>query len=58
MGRLNSSLYVILKFTERPKTLGLLQKTIPFPGGNNLFVGDFHANLDKTNANIVQFTKR
>ena len=29
-----------------------------FPDGNNLFAGDFRANLDETNAGMVQFTKR
>ena len=29
-----------------------------FPEGNNLFAGDFHANLDETNADMIQFTKR
>ena len=29
-----------------------------FPEGNKLFVGDLHANLDETNADMIQFTKR
>ena len=29
-----------------------------FPEGNKLFAGDFRANLDETNADMVQFTKR
>ena len=29
-----------------------------FPKGNKLFAGDFRANLDETNADMVQFTKR
>ena len=29
-----------------------------FPEGSKLFVGYFCANLDETNANMVQFTKR
>ena len=29
-----------------------------FPKGNKLFVGDFRANMDETNADIVQFTQR
>ena len=28
-----------------------------FPEGNKLFVGDFRANLDETNAGMVQFTR-
>ena len=59
MGHLNRNLYVMLKFTERPKTTGITsKKNIAFPKGNKLFVGDFCANLDETNADMVQFTKR
>ena len=29
-----------------------------FPEGNNLFTGEIRANLDETNGDIVQFTKR
>ena len=63
MGRLNRNLYVMLKFTERPKTPGITSKKSwlslrPFPEGNKLFAGDFRANLDETNADMVQFTKR
>ena len=52
----------MLKFTEPPKTLGVtLKKTVKkdtaFPEGNKLFVGDL-VNLDETNADMVQFTKR
>ena len=45
-------------FTERPKTQGITLKKTAFPEGNKLFVGDLHANLDETNADMVQFTKR
>ena len=51
----------MLKFTERPKTLGITSKKknrLAFPKGNKLFAGDFCANLDETNADMVQFTKR
>ena len=49
----------MLKFTEQPKTPGMtLRKNIAFTEGNKLFRGDFRANLDETNANMVQFTKR
>ena len=59
MGRLNRNLYVMLKFTERPKTPGITsKKNMAFPEGNKLFAGDFRANLDETNADMVQFTKR
>ena len=34
------------------------KKKIAFPEGNKLFAGDFRANLDETNADMVQFTKR
>ena len=59
MGRLNRNLYVMLKFTERPKTPGITsKKNMAFPEGNKLFAGDFRANLDETNADMVQYTKR
>ena len=59
MGRLNRNLYVMLEFTERPKTPGITsKKNMAFPEGNKLFAGDFRANLDETNADMVQFTKR
>ena len=59
MGRLNRNLYVMLKFTERPKTPGITsKKNMAFPEGNKLFAGDFRANLDERNADMVQFTKR
>ena len=29
-----------------------------FPEGNKLFAGDFRANMDETNADMVQFVKR
>ena len=39
---LNRNLYVMLKFTERPKTPGMTsKKNIAFPEGNNQFPGDF-----------------
>ena len=34
------------------------KKTLTLPEGNKLFAGDFAANLDVTNADMVQFTKR
>ena len=44
----------MLKFAERPKTLGItLKKNMAFPEGNKLFVGDICANLDETNADMV-----
>ena len=49
----------MLKFTEWPKTMGMTsKKDIAFLEGNKLFAGDFRANLDETNADMVQFTKR
>ena len=53
-------IFFILKFTERPKILGMTSKKnkIAFPEGNKLFASDFRANLDETNADMVQFTKR
>ena len=62
MGRLNRNLYVMLKFTERPKTLGITSKktwlSLRGMKGNKLFAGDFRDNLDETNTDMVQFTKR
>ena len=40
-----------------PKHRGSLQNNIAFPEGDNLFLGDFRANLDETNTDMVQFTK-
>ena len=49
----------MLKFTERPETAGITsKKNMAFPEGNKLFAGDFRANLDETNIDVVQFTKR
>ena len=50
----------MLKFTEQPKTLGMTSKknNIAFAEGNKLFAGDFRANLDEKNIDMVQFTKR
>ena len=50
----------MFKFTEQPKTLGMTskQKKNAFAEGNKLFEGDFRANLDETNVDMVQFTKR
>ena len=45
-GRLNRNLYVVLKFTERSKTLGITSKT-----------GDFCANLDEKNADMFNFQR-
>ena len=56
-GRLNRNLYDMLKFTERPKTPGIIsKKNMAFPEGNKLFAGDLCANLDEND--MVQFTKR
>ena len=46
------------EFTKRPKTPGITSKNMAFPKGNKLFAGDFRANLDETNADMVQFKKR
>ena len=60
MGCLNRNLYVILKFTKRPKTLGitLKEKNMAFPEENKLFADDLRANLNETNAGMVQFTNK
>ena len=50
----------MLKFTEQPKTPGMSsKKSISLKGiMNKLFAGNFRANLDEANADMVQFTKR
>ena len=48
----------MLKFAERPKTLGITKKNMTFSEGIKLFAGDVRANLDETNTDMVQFTKR
>ena len=49
----------MLKFTERLKTPWITsKKNMALPEGNKLFVGGFRANLDDTNANMVQFIRR
>ena len=49
----------MLGFTEQPKTPGTTsEKKIAFSEGNKLFACDFFANLNETNADMVQFTKR
>ena len=54
-GRLNRNLYVMLKFTERPKTPGMAsKKTLLSLKG----ISRFCANLDETKVDMVQFTKR
>ena len=41
-----------------PKHRGSLRKNTAYSEGKNLFVWNFRANLDETNADMVQFTKR
>ena len=54
-GCLNRNLYVMLKFTEWPKTLGMTsKKNIAFLKA----ISRFCANLDETKTDMVQFTKR
>ena len=45
---------------SRPKHRGLLflKKNMVFSERNQLFAGDFRANLDEKNADLIQFTKR
>ena len=58
-GRLNRNLYVMyLNLPSGPKHRESLKKNMALPEGNKLFAGDFRANLDETNADMVQFTKR
>ena len=54
-GRLNRNLYVMLKFTERPKTPAMTsKKTLLSLKG----ISRSCANLDETKSDMVQFTKR
>ena len=54
-GRLNRNLYVMLKFTKRPKTPGMTsKKTLLSLKG----ISRFCANLDETKVDMVQFKKR
>ena len=55
MGRLNRNLYVMLKFTERPKTPGMASKKTLLSLKE---LSRFCANLDETKADVVQFTNR
>ena len=48
----------MLKFTERSKTPRITLKNMVFSKGTQLFAGNFLANLDETNPDMVQFTKR
>ena len=56
--RLSRNLYVMLKFTERPKTPGITLKNMACSEGKQLFLGDFCVNIDETIADMAQFTKR
>ena len=57
MGRLNRNLCYVEIYRAAQKHRGS-KKNMAFPEGNKLFAGDFRANLDETNADMVQFTKR
>ena len=60
MGRLNRNLslcYVEI-YRAAQNTGDHFKKNMAFHEGNKLFAGDFRANLDETNADMVQFTKR
>ena len=49
----------MLKYTKWPKTPGITsKKDMAFSKENKLFAGDFRANLDETNVDMVQFTRR
>ena len=48
----------MLKLPSGPKHRGSLQKKKKETEGNNLFARNFRANLDETNIDMVQFTKR
>ena len=50
-------IFMLCSNLERPKTPGITSN-MDFPEGNKLFVRKFCANLDKTNADMVQFTEK
>ena len=58
MGRLNRNPFGILKFTERPKTLGINIKNMARSEGDQLFAGAFHAIMGKIEAGILQIAKK
>ena len=48
----------MLKFTELPKTPGTTTKNSAFPEVIKLFASEFGPNVDETNADMVQFSKK
>ena len=46
------------QFTKQPKTPEITSKNIAFFEGDKLLAGDLCANLDKTNAVMVQLARR
>ena len=57
MDRLNTNLYVMLKFTKRPKTPGITLRKHGLLLRESAISRDFRVNLDETNADMAQFTK-
>ena len=57
-GRLNRNLYAMLKFTERPRTPSMTSKKALVSLKEQAVCRWFRANLNETNADMVQFTKR
>ena len=49
----NRNLYPILKLSKQSKTPGTTLKNIAFSERRQLFAGDFHAALDKINADML-----
>ena len=51
-------LYYVEIYRVAQNTEDHFKKNMAFPEGNKLFAGDFRANLDETNADMVQSVKR
>ena len=57
-GCLDGNLCYVEIYRAAQNTGDHFKKNMAFPEGNKLFAGNFRANLDETNADMVQFTKR
>ena len=57
-GLLHRNLFGILKFTEQPKTPGLILKNMASSEGDQLLAGAFHAIMGKIEAGMLQIAKK
>ena len=58
MQTVNKSLYSMLKFTNRPKTPGIIFKNMAWTGGDQQFPGVFHVFMDEIEADMLQIAKK